>query len=125
MLRGQTPQNLRFAAAFLLTTSCVNGFIAYQMWGERGERNRAQLRRYLEGRKGNDNSDSSPLVSAVATLSGEEVAVGVGAGARGREGGGGGGQISTVPAQHQAHERDYGTAERVLPPPPKALPSRK
>jgi hypothetical protein len=40
MFSNQTPKTVRFAGTWLLISAAVNGWIAYQMWGERGERNR-------------------------------------------------------------------------------------
>jgi len=43
ILREQPPRNLRFVAGWLLASAGVNAFIAFQMWGERGEENRVPL----------------------------------------------------------------------------------
>lgn len=42
MLENQPPRNLRFIGGWLMVSATLNGFIAFQMWGERGERNRVR-----------------------------------------------------------------------------------
>ncbi|EGD73989.1 hypothetical protein PTSG_05684 [Salpingoeca rosetta] len=45
----------KLVGIWLLSSALIQGWIAYQMWGERGERNREALRQYLT--KGQDQNN--------------------------------------------------------------------
>eukprot|EP00051_Salpingoeca_urceolata_P026490 m.477545 g.477545 ORF g.477545 m.477545 type:complete len:54 (+) comp20856_c0_seq1:1582-1743(+) len=44
------PRKARVVGAWLLGSAAVNAFIGFQMWGERGERNRARLAEALKSK---------------------------------------------------------------------------